>query len=112
MPMEAANYQVFMSVIVIMAAAFVALVCDFLKGNNEMLREMNLELRVRREEEEKRIQLLMPRRAAEVSMRRVAIRKPAVKAAEAHRTNWDTLLESARKSAGEPALPSGFHDTR
>ena len=48
-----------------MAAAFVALICDFLKGNNEMLREMNLELRVRREEEQKRIQLLAPR-AAEV----------------------------------------------
>jgi hypothetical protein len=37
--------------VVIMGAAFVALICDFLKRNNEYLRELVVELKVRREEE-------------------------------------------------------------
>jgi hypothetical protein len=32
----------------------VALICDFLKGNNEQLRELTIELKVRREEEQRR----------------------------------------------------------
>ncbi|MCC6342197.1 MAG: diguanylate cyclase [Bryobacterales bacterium] len=46
--------QIFVSLIVILGTAFVALICDYLKGNNEHLREHNVELRVRREEQEKR----------------------------------------------------------
>lgn len=34
-----------------------ALVCDYLKGNNEQLREHNIELRVRKEEQERRLLL-------------------------------------------------------
>src|SRR5512147_2136726 len=45
--------QIFVSLIVILGAAFVALVCDYLKGNNETLREHNIELRVRKEEQDK-----------------------------------------------------------
>jgi GGDEF domain-containing protein len=45
--------QIFVSLIVILGTAFVALICDYLKGNNEHLREHNVELRVRREEQEK-----------------------------------------------------------
>jgi GGDEF domain-containing protein len=45
--------QIFVSLIVILGTAFVALVCDYLKGNNESLREHNIELRVRKEEQEK-----------------------------------------------------------
>lgn len=41
--------QVFVSLIVVLATAFVALVCDYLKGSNESLRERNIELLVRRE---------------------------------------------------------------
>ena len=33
----------------ILGAAFVALICDFLKGNNEQLRELTIELQARRE---------------------------------------------------------------
>jgi hypothetical protein len=54
------NVQVFTSLVVILAAACVALICDFLKGNNEQLRELTIELKVRREEEHKRIESLMP----------------------------------------------------
>lgn len=45
--------QVFVSLIVILGTAFVALVCDYLKGSNEHLREHNIELRVRKEEQER-----------------------------------------------------------
>ncbi|MBI3681199.1 MAG: diguanylate cyclase [Acidobacteria bacterium] len=45
--------QIFVSLIVILATAFVALVCDYLKGNNERLREHNIELRVREEEHDR-----------------------------------------------------------
>ena len=54
--MELGQYQlqIFVSLTVILGAAFVALICDFLKGNNEQLRELTIELRVRREEEQRR----------------------------------------------------------
>jgi hypothetical protein len=42
---------------VVLGGAFVALVCDYLKGNNEQLREYNIELRVRKEEQERRLLL-------------------------------------------------------
>lgn len=60
--MELAPYQlqIFVSLFVILGAACVALICDFLKGNNEQLRELTIELRVRREEEQKRSHLLTP----------------------------------------------------
>ena len=65
--MELGQYQlqIFVSLVVILGAAFVALICDFLKGNNEQLRELTIELKVRREEEQKRSHLLTPRVAAE-----------------------------------------------
>ena len=45
--------QIFVSLVVVLGTAFVALVCDFLKGNNEQLRERNIELRVRQDERER-----------------------------------------------------------
>ena len=64
--MELGQYQlqIFVSLVVILAAAFVALICDFLKGNNEQLRELTVELKVRREEEQRRGQMMTPRTAA------------------------------------------------
>ena len=58
--MELGQYQlqVFVSLIVILGAAFVALICDFLKGTNERLRELTIELKVRREEEQRHAQTL------------------------------------------------------
>src|ERR1700683_3958146 len=49
--MELGQYQlqIFVGLVVILAAAFVALICDFLKGNNEQLRELVIELKVRRD---------------------------------------------------------------
>ena len=59
--MELSQYQlqVFLSLVVILGAALVALICDLLKGNNEQLRELAIELKVRREEEQKRFQMLL-----------------------------------------------------
>ena len=51
MDIGAFELQIFVSLVVVLGAAFVALVCDYLKGNNEQLRERNIELRVRREEQ-------------------------------------------------------------
>jgi len=56
--MGAIELQVFVSLVVVLGAAFVALICDFLKGNNEQLRESNLEMRVRQDEREKRAVIL------------------------------------------------------
>jgi hypothetical protein len=66
--MELGQYQlqIFVSLVVILGAAFVALICDFLKGNNEQLRELTIELKVRREKEQKRSHLLTPRPAERV----------------------------------------------
>jgi len=64
--MELGQYQlqIFVSLVVILGAAFVALICDFLKGNNEQLRELTVELKVRREEEQRRLQTLTPQTIA------------------------------------------------
>jgi GGDEF domain-containing protein len=45
--------QIFLGLLVVLGTAFVALICDFLKGNNEQLRERNIELRARQEERER-----------------------------------------------------------
>ncbi len=59
MDLGAYQLQIFLSLFVVLGAAFVALVCDLLKGNNEQLRELNIELKVRREEETKRYEILL-----------------------------------------------------
>src|SRR5947209_5585358 len=94
--MEPGTYQlqIFISLIVILGAAVVALICDFLKGNNEQLRELTLELKVRREEEQKRIQLMVPRLATAS-----APAERAVPAETQHRAS------TAPKVAAEPASP-------
>jgi hypothetical protein len=48
--------QIFVSLAVILGTALIALIVDFLKGNNENLREHNVELRARQDERER----LMP----------------------------------------------------
>jgi hypothetical protein len=56
--------QVFVSLVMILGASLVALICDYLKGHNEQLRELTLELKVRREEEHRLVSLLTARNAA------------------------------------------------
>ncbi len=58
--MEFGTYQmqVFLSLVLILGAALIVLIYDFLKGHNEQLRELSLELKVRRQEENKLIGVL------------------------------------------------------
>src|SRR5579862_2545638 len=69
--MELGQYQlqVFVSLVVILGAAFVALICDFLQGNNEQLRELTIELKLRRQEEQRRSRTMMaePSKAGKAS---------------------------------------------
>ncbi len=57
MDLGSLELQIFVSLTVVLGGAFVALVCDYLKGNNEQLREHNIELRVRKEEQDRRMLL-------------------------------------------------------
>lgn len=57
--------QIFVCLVLIVGAALVALMCDFLKRNNQQLRELTLELKVRREEEMRRVQIVAPQAAIE-----------------------------------------------
>src|SRR5579883_3601980 len=85
--MELGQYQlqIFVSLVVILGAAFVALICDFLKGNNEQLRELTVELKVRHEEERRRSQTMTAQPVQQVaapSKARAAVEAPAPKAIE------------------------------
>src|SRR5580698_11176172 len=64
--MQAGPYpiQLFITLMIIFGAACVALICDHLKQSNEQLRELAIELRVRREEELKRFRMIEPRGAS------------------------------------------------
>ncbi len=53
MQLGSLELQIFVALFLVLGSAFVALVCDFLKGNNEQLRERNIELRVRQDERER-----------------------------------------------------------
>jgi hypothetical protein len=46
--------QIFISLLTIVGAAAVALICDFLKRSNDQLRELTIELKARREDEQPR----------------------------------------------------------
>jgi hypothetical protein len=61
--MELGHYQLqlFVSSLVIVGAAVAALFCDFLKRNNDQLRELTIELKIRHEEEQRRSHLLRHR---------------------------------------------------
>ncbi len=79
-------FQIFATLLVVLSAVFVALVCDLLKGNNERLREQNVELRVRREEEHRRYELMLANAHAEAAAEKVEAPKteqaPAAAATE------------------------------
>lgn len=68
MELSSIEIHVFVSVTVILGISLIALIVDYLKGSNEQLRERNVELRVRREEESRRsiaeIRLLRERMVA------------------------------------------------
>ncbi len=56
--------NIVMTVLALAGAAAVALVCDMLKANNERLRQVNLELQIRGEEQRRRAELALERLAS------------------------------------------------
>lgn len=84
------DLQILASLVVVLGALFVALICDLLKGNNELLREKNIELRVRMEERERWQQEL-----AGVS------RWQAASLSQSHQQRTDTLVSDRRNWAPE-----------
>ncbi len=102
--MGAMELQIFVSLLVVLGAAFVALICDFLKGNNEKLREVNIELLVRQEERER----------AEVGRDRVRRVKPApekmlpglaARAAEVEKVKEPAVAPPMNLPEGIPGYP-------
>jgi len=97
--MEVGPYelQIFVSLVVILGAAFVALICDFLKGNNEQLRELTIELKVRREEEQRRAQTMIAQPVS--SSARTVVETPESKPEKAARA---MAAPPERKRAASP----------
>ncbi|MBM3786093.1 MAG: hypothetical protein FJW30_17175, partial [Acidobacteria bacterium] len=97
MDLGSLELQIFVSLTVVLGAAFVALVCDYLKGNNEQLREHNIELRVRREEQERQMLLDPSGFAAQYSGQRAVV-APAAPAAKT-----PVPVDAAMRSHADPA---------
>ena len=113
--MELGQYQLqmFVSLVVILIAALVALICDFLKGNNEQLRELMIELKVRRDEQHRLVRMLGSPDFDEDEDVEVPLVTPAEAAAPAATKNWDAVLaRGAEVAKAKPeGLPRGFHDS-
>lgn len=103
------SFQMFLSLILILGAAFVALICDHLKRNNEQLRELAIELNVRRQEEYKRFRLVVEQAPK------------AIEAAAAPRAGAARMQPAIRMRVSPPKTPAadvglpagfpvGFHD--
>ena len=72
MELIANHLEIFVTALVVLGASAVALICDLLKSNNEHLREVNVELRVRREEEQRWTQMLLNAASASAGIAAVA----------------------------------------
>jgi hypothetical protein len=99
--------QLLISLVLILGAAFVALICDFLKGNNEQLRELTLELKLRQDEERERARLLsvappqpavapVTQPVAAAPVKEAAVEKPAKRAERKRTVNSEALAAMER----------------
>jgi hypothetical protein len=100
------SLQLIMSVALILTAAVVACICDALKRNNDQLREMNIELQIRHEEDHRRATPRVTERPERVMSEKIAPPAPpvpkqrSVAAKEKKRTvNSDALAVMARGAA-------------
>lgn len=100
MSADSAQLQIFVSLLLVLGALFVAFICDFLKGNNEVLRERNIELAVRQEERERLARMSKPANDSK--------RRPSPEAASAPRLAKNRPAEAegpAPRSAPEEPAP-------
>jgi hypothetical protein len=113
----------FLSLMLILGAAFVALICDHLKRNNEQLRELAIEINVRRQEEYKRFRMLAPQSQKAIEPAPAPRSSPAATEVPAPAMQTVRMRVSPPKppSTGAPPttppsaarsldLPVGFHD--
>jgi hypothetical protein len=103
--MGATELQIFVSLVVVLGAAFVALICDFLKGSNERLREANLELQVRQDHHAVRTAPGVHAVAARVPASAAA--EAAGVAAEAEHALARRVIAAHRHTRLEPAAAAG-----
>jgi hypothetical protein len=105
------SFQMFLSLILILGAAFVALICDHLKRNNDHLRELAIELQVRRQEEHKRFQMLVPPAAKTIEPLIAPPITPRPSAPQVRPPAARTVrMRVSPPKPQELGLPSGFHD--
>lgn len=97
--------QVFVSLVVILGAAIVALICDFLKRNNDELRELNLELQVRRDEEQKRSAASLAEKPLPAAATALASPKPAKEKKRAVNSEAMAAMERGAALAGSGGRP-------
>jgi hypothetical protein len=108
MELGAPEIQIAVSLVVVLGTAFIALVCDFLKGNNEQLRERNIELRAR-EDERSRLGLNQPLQWLQSLA--ALIRQPAPEARPAEKPappSREPELAAPVAPAPEPEAPSAW----
>ena len=92
--------QIFVGVLLILAAALAALICDLLKGNNESLRELTVELKTRRDEEERRLQILLHKREQSLKASQEPVNKKATGSEK--KQKLAPLAETAPAKAATP----------
>lgn len=109
MDFGALEVQIFVSLALVLGAAFVSLLCDFLKGNNEALRERNIELVVRQEERERFAGAAVPAQPAPAVLPRMAAPPVPPAAAQPVRPPVQTPRPSAEpqpaRASTEPVIP-------
>ncbi len=97
------HLQIFVSLGLVLCAAAVALVCELLKRNNEHLRELNVELRVRRDAEIVRNQVLV--QAVAAANAAAAATQAVAPSAESHRvTEHAAVTERVAATDAGPSM--------
>lgn len=95
--------QVIVSLVVVLGAACVALICDYLKGNNERLRERNEELQARAAERDT-LETLLQRFQANTFDAAMQVQKEALRELLAN----STPAQRALPQSGVSALPESL----
>lgn len=92
MSFDSAQLQIFVSLLLVLGALFVAFICDFLKGNNEVLRARNIELAVRQEERERLARMSKPANDSK--------RRPSLEAASESRPAKNRAAQAEKPAPG------------
>jgi hypothetical protein len=97
--------QIFISLTLVMGGLLVALICDYLKGNNEQLREQNVALRIQRAEERRRSIAERTRTAQMIALRQHAVNPASGELVITSGERAAAPMEMVT-AAAEPAIPA------